>query len=114
MNFYINTDMVLAELNQIDKCIDELRTICSNMESNISSGWDSDRAKNMVTPTIDGVKDSITQMQASVMNVRDNVKQYVTNVQSADTAGSIGNNNSVNSNVGGTGLNQGNVTNMMK
>ena len=89
MNFQINTEEVTAQLTKMDEAIDELRTILANMESDISKGWDSDRALSVVSPKIDEVKTSIEKMQLCTNRVRGNVAQYVSNVTSADTAGSI-------------------------
>ena len=89
MKFRINTDAVVAELDKIDSCIDELRQILSGMESDISSGWDSARAAGLVTPKIEEVRSSIENMQACTNNVRSNVVQYVANVHNADEAGNI-------------------------
>ena len=91
MNFRIDTDAVVAELDKIDQCIDELRGILSGMESNISSGWDSARAASLVTPKIEEVRASINNMQACTNDVRSNVVQYVANVHSADESGNISN-----------------------
>ena len=89
MNFEINTGVVTSELGKIDECIINLRSMLSNIESDISSGWNSETARTVVTPAIDDIKSSIDAMQKSVENVRSNVSQYITNTEEADTAGSI-------------------------
>jgi prefoldin subunit 5 len=89
MFFDIDTDAVIAELDKVDQHIDQLRTILENIESNISKGWDSERANGLVTPKIEEIKSSINKMQESTTNVRSNVVQYVANVKNADSSGNI-------------------------
>lgn len=89
MHFNIETEVVKGELDKIEKNIDKLRTILTNLESNISSGWQSARATGVVTPKIDEIKTSIDKMQECTNNVRTNVLQYVSNVTQADEAGTL-------------------------
>ena len=89
MNFNVDAESVIPELDNIDKSIDELRTILSNLESDISRGWSSDRSKSVVTPKIEEVSKSINTMQECTNHLRSNVVQYLSNVDAADSAGSI-------------------------
>lgn len=89
MNFRINTEVVTEELDKIDTHIEELRVILSNLETDISSGWDSARASGLVTPKIEEIRSSISNMQACTNNVRSNVLKYVSNVHTADESGNI-------------------------
>lgn len=87
--FKINTEVVESKLGTIDEEITKLESLVKNIESDISSGWSSERSKSLVTPKIEEIKNSIEEMKKSAGNVRDNVQTYVNNVQSADAAGSL-------------------------
>lgn len=87
--FKINVEIVEGKLGTIDEKISELETLVKNIESDISSGWNSDRSKSLVTPKIEEIKNSIAEMRKSTENVRNNVQTYVNNVKAADAAGSL-------------------------
>lgn len=91
MFFDINTDTVISDLNKIDASIDALNNILNSIETNVSSGWDSERSSSIIPPKLEEIRNSITNMRACTQNVRSNVLQYVTNVKSADEAGNITN-----------------------
>lgn len=88
-NVAINTGSVNNQLNIISGLIDELNTLYSNINPDLTGGWDSNTSKNIISPKIQNIKDSINSMSQSVDRVRGGVSTYSKGMVAADTSGAV-------------------------
>ena len=90
MNTYIETNIVDAELKKIDGFIDQLNQLCESVDPNIKAGWNSPTAREVITPKIEKIKNSINSISTAVLSVRNGVSNFSANMQQVDTAGTAG------------------------
>ena len=73
---YINVEAVEQEITKINNYIEELRQLCSNIDSDITRAWDSPVVRSEITPKIADIQSNIMLIERTIEGVSNNAGEF--------------------------------------
>ena len=80
----INVSAVEEEIKLINNYIIELNRLCSNIDSDITRGWNRSVVRSLVTPKNDEIKDNLSIIERSIDSVSRNAYDFAEHVSMID------------------------------